>query len=573
MNRFLLTVLGVVVFQLFAGAASGWGQSTAFTYQGRLIDVTVPANGTYDFKFALFATNSGGTMAAGPVTNSTTGVSNGLFLTAIDFGRVFTGTNYWLDISVRTNGADGFIALWPRQALTPAPFALYAATAGNLPGSLPASQITGLAPAVAAIVSTSAIPLENIAVTVTNITVPALGGTNDDTAVFAAAFNSGMPVSCPIGDFNVTNIVIHTDNEVIYGYGCRLHMRTNCTGYCVSTRGMTNVSIAGLSVYGGIQQNPGWMMGSAPIVAGGITWSDYNCVTLPLGLNTPNNARSGFFCSMQGRGRYADLTANGFNVAGFYLANPLGIGAAGAPVGIFQNNFADWCYVGFEVLQGLHSCDFTTNNVYLPYDEYGVIPGFGGADYTILEAPVAHNCTFGINDSAWNVPINNPQISGCSVGINICANDHNTVTGGSINHCSGGASLAYLITGCAQGPVITGQEILDNPWNVYVSQAASVTFANCQFNYGQFLGTNLLGAVVIVNCFTNGGTITTDNTGLNFVNCFGPGSTNAASVAGSPTIYANNVVPVPQAVAGTFWNSNNALYWVTTTHTNYVTGP
>ena len=378
-------------------------------------------------------------------------------------------------------------------------------------------------------ISTSSIPPVQINVGMTNITVQALGGTNDDTAVFAAAFNSGVPVICPVGDFNVTNIVIHNDNEVVYGYGCRLHMAGNATGYVISTRGMTNVSIAGLSVYGGFQQSPGWMMGSAPSTS----WCDYNCVTLPLGLNTPANARSGFFCNMQGRSRFADLTANGFNVAGFYLSNPLGFGAAGTPVGIFQNNFADWCYIGFELPQSLHSCDFTTNNVYQPYDAYGANPGFGGADYTILNAPVAHNCTFGINDGAWNVPINNPQISACAIGICICDNTHNTITGGSLNHESGGAGLAYFITGGSQGPVIVGQEILDNPWNVYAVQAGSVTFSSCQFNPGQILATNLTGAVVFMNCITNGGTVTTDNTGLSFVNCYGPGFTNASFFAGT----------------------------------------
>ncbi len=382
-------------------------------------------------------------------------------------------------------------------------------------------------------ISASAIPAAIINVGMTNITVQALGGTNDDTAVFAAAFNSGVPVICPVGDFNVTNIVIHNDNEVIYGYGCRLHMAGNATGYVISTRGMTNVSVAGLSVYGGFQQSPGWMMGASPIASGPTSWCDYNCVTFPLGLNTPANARSGFFCSMQGRGRFADLTANGFNVAGFYLANPLGFGAAGTPVGIFQNNFADWCYIGFELPQSLHSCDFTTNNVYQPYDSAGVIPGFGGADYTILNAPVAHNCTFGINDGAWNVPINNPQISACAIGICICDNTHNTITGGSINHESGGAGLAYYIPGAVQGPVVVGQEILDNPWNVYAVRAGSVTFSSCQFNPGQFLATNLTGAVVFMNCITNGGTVTTDNTGLSFVNCYGPGSTNASFFGGN----------------------------------------
>ena len=35
----------------------------------------------------------------------------------------------------------------------------------------------------------------------------------------------------------------------------------------------------------------------------------------------------------------------------------------------------------------------------------------------------------------------------------------------------------------------------------------------------------------------------------------------------------NTVTLAPQARGGFVWHSNNALYWVTTTHTNYITGP
>ena len=63
--------------------------------------------------------------------------------------------------------------------------------------------------------------------TITNLTVPALGGTNDDTGVFNTYFNSQKPVVCPVGDFNISHILITNDNETISGYGCRLHMLTN----------------------------------------------------------------------------------------------------------------------------------------------------------------------------------------------------------------------------------------------------------------------------------------------------------------------------------------------------------
>jgi lysophospholipase L1-like esterase len=147
MNIQKLLVAGMVLCGLFALNSFAFGQGTAFTYQGRLNNGANPANGTYDLTFSLFATNVGGGVVAGPITNSAIGVTNGLFITTLDFGGVFSGQNCWLDISVRTNGSGAFTELHPRQPLTPAPYAIFANTASNLLGTLPAAQLTGtLAP-------------------------------------------------------------------------------------------------------------------------------------------------------------------------------------------------------------------------------------------------------------------------------------------------------------------------------------------------------------------------------------------------------------------------------------------
>jgi hypothetical protein len=112
-----------------------FAQGTAFSYQGRLDVGGNPANGSYDIQFMLYATNLNGSPVAGPVTNLATAVSNGLFSSAVDFGPgVFSGTEYWLDLAVRTNGGGAFTELTPRQAVTPAPYAIFATSAGNVPG-------------------------------------------------------------------------------------------------------------------------------------------------------------------------------------------------------------------------------------------------------------------------------------------------------------------------------------------------------------------------------------------------------------------------------------------------------
>jgi hypothetical protein len=102
-------------------------QGTAFTYQGQLNSGGSPANGNYDFTFALFNTNhTSGGQVGGTLTNLDVGVTNGLFLTALDFGDVFTGSATWLAIGVRSNGGNSFTALNPLQEITPTPYAIYA---------------------------------------------------------------------------------------------------------------------------------------------------------------------------------------------------------------------------------------------------------------------------------------------------------------------------------------------------------------------------------------------------------------------------------------------------------------
>jgi hypothetical protein len=127
---------------------------TAFTYQGKLAVGGIAATGLYDFSFAVFDAASGGAQKGLTLNTNAVGVTNGLFTVALDFGAVFDGNGRWLDISVKTNGAGSFTALAPRQALTPAPYALYAPSAGtagnanavaaaNITGTLAPSQLPG----------------------------------------------------------------------------------------------------------------------------------------------------------------------------------------------------------------------------------------------------------------------------------------------------------------------------------------------------------------------------------------------------------------------------------------------
>ena len=143
MNRHNFAVLFFVCVTLRLAA-----QGTAFSYQGRLNAGGTPATGVYDLRFAVFNAVTNGTQISYYQTNTAVAVSNGLFGITLDFGAgVFTGTNYWLDIGVRTNGGASFTALFPRQPVLPVPYAIFANTASNLLGTLTAAQLSGNLPA------------------------------------------------------------------------------------------------------------------------------------------------------------------------------------------------------------------------------------------------------------------------------------------------------------------------------------------------------------------------------------------------------------------------------------------
>ena len=461
---------------------------------------------------------------------------------------------------------DAFLTTTGLAAATPSTRQLTLANAQALAGWVPPSNYA----------ATSAIPAANITGTVTNVTVPALGGTNDDTGIFNTYFNSHLPVVCPVGDFNVSRILITNDNETISGYGCRLHMLTNTTGYAFCTRGMTNISLAGLAVYGGIHQSPGWTATNQ--VPAGI--ATYDWATIPSGSHanaTPTNANSGFYCAMFGWSKYKDLVADGFSVAGFYLSNTNTQYSHSTPIALFEGNHADWCYQGICLAGNLHVMDFTTNNTYVYFDASGQIPGYGDAQYSFINSPIVHNCSIGISCSSWNCSVENPQISDCWIGGFLSGNLHGEITGGSLNHNSG---VSYYMEGISAGQVISGQQLRGGD-GLYISQGcAGVSFNGCMFDASSVLVvTNNTGATVFNNCsWSDAFTFTLDNSGIGVVTngCYNEVTlTNQSQMSwvGNLKVPTNAVCPAPIPGVATIWNSNGASYWVTTAHTNYVTGP
>jgi hypothetical protein len=144
-------VFPLLALLFFCASKKVSAQGTAFFYQGRLNDGGSPATNVYDLRFALYDAATNGNLIAVPQTNFAVAVNSGMFATNVDFGAVFTGTNYWLALGVRTNAGvapntNAFTLLWPRQPLLPVPYAIFANSASNLTGTLPAAQLTGTLP-------------------------------------------------------------------------------------------------------------------------------------------------------------------------------------------------------------------------------------------------------------------------------------------------------------------------------------------------------------------------------------------------------------------------------------------
>ena len=99
-------------------------QTTSFNYQGTLQDNSQPANGSYDFEFALFDALEGGSQVGSTVTRTNVQVTDGSFSVTLDFGGEFPGAGRWFEISVRQIGGGAFTTLAPRQPVNSAPYSV-----------------------------------------------------------------------------------------------------------------------------------------------------------------------------------------------------------------------------------------------------------------------------------------------------------------------------------------------------------------------------------------------------------------------------------------------------------------
>ena len=275
---------------LLAGMNYAAAQGTAFTYQGRINDGGNPANGSYDFRFRLAYDALGSSYAGVPFQTNGVPVSNGQFVTAVDFGGIFTGSNYWLEVDVRTNGESGFTSLSPLQAITPTPYAIFANTASNLSGALPASQLTGAVGngqlanssvtvnAGAGLTGGGPVPLGG-ATTLNNSGVLSITGNADITA---STSGGAVTLSDTATSANAANTLVKRDANGNLSAGT---ITANLLGN--ATTATTATSLAG-------SLPDGQLSGNVAMRAGGNIFAGAQVVNGPLSINTPATPENDF---------------------------------------------------------------------------------------------------------------------------------------------------------------------------------------------------------------------------------------------------------------------------------------
>lgn len=221
----MLKFPSLLSFVVFVGAllvcnnARAVAQTTAFTYQGKLTDNGIAANGAFDLEFKLFDALTAGTQQGALLTREDVSVANGIFTVTLDFGACpacFNGAARFLEISVRPGASTGaFTLLTPRQPIQATPYAIRSLLAGT------AAQANSLAGCVACVTSDQIGSVNGSAVTgaIPVASVPASSGNYvQNTTSLQASSNFNISGNGTAGGTLSGNIVSATTQYNLNGF-------------------------------------------------------------------------------------------------------------------------------------------------------------------------------------------------------------------------------------------------------------------------------------------------------------------------------------------------------------------
>lgn len=137
-----LSVLIVLIVGVFAVPIAA--QTTQFSYQGNLKSSGSPANGSFDFEFALYDAASGGAQVGSTLPINSVAVNDGAFTVSLNFGNQFPGAPRFLEVRVRLAGSGGFTTLAPRQAIASTPYAIKSVSSDTAATATNANQLGGV---------------------------------------------------------------------------------------------------------------------------------------------------------------------------------------------------------------------------------------------------------------------------------------------------------------------------------------------------------------------------------------------------------------------------------------------
>lgn len=196
MKKLIITAILISVFAVCASTTS-FAQTTAITYNGNLSESGLPANGSFDFRFALFDDPNGGSQIGSLLEQTNITVTNGNFAATLDFGAAaFPGADRWLQISVRHTGGVVYNTLLPRTQLVSAPYAIRALTVTG--------PVTG-SNAVASLSVSNSRPGINNPDPISNLPPAALLADETSTTNVAAGVIGRTSAENGIGSLGVTN--------------------------------------------------------------------------------------------------------------------------------------------------------------------------------------------------------------------------------------------------------------------------------------------------------------------------------------------------------------------------------
>jgi hypothetical protein len=385
-------------------------QGTAFTYQGELQSSGSPVpNGNYDFQLKLYFDPLAVTQIGLTLGTNAVPVTNGLFTITPDFGfGIWDGSNYWLQIGIRSNGVGSYTDLAPLQQIIPVPYAAYAEFGGSA-----SALTTGVA---------LGLGIGNKVAD--NAFYSFVGGGFDNTIQLTVNYSTIAG-----GD---DNIIQTGDNEAFIGGGAGNSIAASSPEASIVGGGSNSISTGQSSVIGGGSFNTN--AATYSVVAGGesnilFSSSQYSVV----GGGIFNTIIAGFSCIGGGQGNNA---FSSWSVIGGGQSNQVLYATTGSTIGggDFNTNEGNDSTIagGFE------------NEVDNSYETIGGGYGNNTQAYYSTVAGGFHNSAWGVISTVAGGQYNSATMNGAVVGGgfgNQSTGVDSAVLGGNGNIASGSGSV------------------------------------------------------------------------------------------------------------------------------------